>query len=95
MKKTAARLGLPFGDMRHIYNTRLAQELAVWADEKGQGPAFHHAVFVAYFVENNNIGDPDVLTALAASVGLDRHGPCRDGGEAISEAGGCGLEGGG
>ncbi|MEZ4550554.1 MAG: hypothetical protein R2860_01850 [Desulfobacterales bacterium] len=37
-------------------------------------------MFAAYFVENNNIGDPDVLTALAASVGLDRHGPCRDGG---------------
>ena len=72
MKKTAAGLGLPFGDMRHIYNTRLAQELAVWADEKGRGAAFHHAVFAAYFVENNNIGDPDVLTALATSVGLDR-----------------------
>lgn len=71
MKQTATGLGLPFGDMRWIYNTRLAQELAVWADGQERGDGFHQAVFKAYFVENSNIGDPDVLADLAAAVGLD------------------------
>jgi predicted DsbA family dithiol-disulfide isomerase len=68
--RTAAELGLPYGEGHHIYNTRLAQELGLWAETKNVGSEFHTAVFKAYFVAGKNIGVVPVLSELAASVGL-------------------------
>jgi predicted DsbA family dithiol-disulfide isomerase len=61
---------LPFGDRRMTYNSRLAQELGKWAEEKGSGEAFHKAAFRAYFADGLNIGHRAVLLQLAADVGL-------------------------
>jgi len=63
--------GLPYGDRTHTYNSRLAQELGLWADGQDGGDAIHDALFKAYFVDARNIGDPDVLIDVAKSVGLD------------------------
>jgi predicted DsbA family dithiol-disulfide isomerase len=71
MRQLAAAEGLPMSARTMTYNSRLAQELGVWAVEKGKGPAFHNAAFRAYFVDGKNISDAGVLAALAASVGLD------------------------
>ncbi len=62
--------GLPYGTRTHTYNSRLAQELAAWADTQPGGEAIHDAMFRAYFVDAKNIGDPDVLVDIAKSVGL-------------------------
>jgi predicted DsbA family dithiol-disulfide isomerase len=62
--------GLPYGDRSMTYNSRLAQELGAWADGQPGGEAIHDALFRAYFVDARNIGDPDVLVEIAASVGL-------------------------
>ena len=62
--------GLPYGRRTHTYNSRLAQELGKWADTRPGGDAIHDALYRAYFVEARNIGDPDVLVAIAQSVGL-------------------------
>ena len=62
--------GLPYGDRKMTYNSRLAQELGKWADTQPGGEAIHDALFRAYFVEGRNIGDPDVLVQIAESVGL-------------------------
>jgi predicted DsbA family dithiol-disulfide isomerase len=62
--------GLPYGTRTMTYNSRLAQELAAWADTQPGGEAIHDAMFRAYFVDAKNIGDPDVLVEVAASVGL-------------------------
>ena len=62
--------GLPYGDRKMTYNSRLAQELGKWADTQSGGEAIHDALFRAYFVEGRNIGDPDVLVQIAESVGL-------------------------
>jgi len=62
--------GLPYGNRRMTYNSRLAQELGAWADSQPGGEAIHDALFRAYFVDGRNIGDPDVLVEIAASVGL-------------------------
>ncbi len=70
MKKVADELGLPLGERKKTYNSRLAQELAKWAESKGKGDSFHDAVFRAYFVDGKNIGKVDELTALAKSIGL-------------------------
>jgi predicted DsbA family dithiol-disulfide isomerase len=70
LKQVADELGLPLGERRKTYNSRLAQELAKWAESEGKGDPFHEAVFRAYFVEGKNIGGADELVALAKSVGL-------------------------
>lgn len=65
-----AREGLPFGERKFSYNSRLAQELAKWAERQGRGDAFHDAVFRAYFVDAVNIGDAEALLRLAEEAGL-------------------------
>ncbi len=70
LTRVAEELNLPWGDRKKSYNSRLAQELAKWAEEKGKGDAFHDAVFRAYFADCRNIGAMDVLADLAKNVGL-------------------------
>ena len=72
LKNKAAELGLPFGERRNTYNSRLAQELGSWAESKNRGDAFHMAAFKAYFVDGKNIAKIPVLLDLAASAGLPR-----------------------
>lgn len=43
----------------------------VIADEQGRGDAYSQAVFHAFFVDDQDIGDPEVLTAAAAAAGID------------------------
>ena len=62
--------GLPYGRRTHSYNSRLAQELGKWADRQPGGAALHDVSYKAYFVDGRNIGDPELLVELAASVGL-------------------------
>jgi predicted DsbA family dithiol-disulfide isomerase len=70
MQGLMAQEGLPYGERTHTYNSRLAQELGKWADTQAQGAAFHDAMFRAYFVDAQNIADPDTLVRLAEGVGL-------------------------
>ena len=70
LKKVADEVGLPLGERQKTYNSRLAQELAKWAESKGRGDEFHDAVFRAYFVDGKNIGKGEELVALATSIGL-------------------------
>ena len=71
LKKTADGLGLPFGERKRTYNSRLAQELGKWAEAESKGDAFHDAAFRAYFVHGRNLAQPQILLDLAAAVGLD------------------------
>jgi predicted DsbA family dithiol-disulfide isomerase len=70
LRKVAQELGLPLGDRQKTYNSRLAQELAKWAEEKGKGEEFHKTVFRAYFVDGINIAKIEELACLAKTVGL-------------------------
>jgi predicted DsbA family dithiol-disulfide isomerase len=70
LKQVADELGLPLGERKKTYNSRLAQELAKWAESEGKGDPFHEAVFRAFFVDGKNIGRADELVALAKSIGL-------------------------
>ena len=71
MKSTAAGLGLPFGDRRMTYNSRLAQEVGLWAESKGRGHSFHMEGFRAYFADGKNIAEKEVLLDLIERAGLD------------------------
>jgi predicted DsbA family dithiol-disulfide isomerase len=66
MKVNMEREGLPFNAERNMsYNSRLAQELAAWAETKGKAEEVANALFRAYFVDVKNIGKADVLTKIA------------------------------
>jgi predicted DsbA family dithiol-disulfide isomerase len=71
MKALMDQEGLPYNSERGMtYNSRLAQELAKWAESKGKGYEIHDPLFRAFFVEVKNIGDGEVLAKIAKSVGL-------------------------
>jgi len=70
LKQAANSLGLPLGDRRMTYNSRLAQELSKWAESEGKGDAFHNAMFRAYFADGKNIATAFVLLHVAESVNL-------------------------
>jgi predicted DsbA family dithiol-disulfide isomerase len=70
LRKTAEDLGLPFGESDRLYNTRLSQELGLWAESRGRGTEFHVDIFKAYFVDGRDISQIPVLVELAESAGL-------------------------
>jgi predicted DsbA family dithiol-disulfide isomerase len=70
LKGAADEVGLPMGERKYTFNSRLAQELAKWAESKGKGDQFHQAVFRAYYADGRNIGKIDVLVDLAKAIGL-------------------------
>jgi predicted DsbA family dithiol-disulfide isomerase len=56
---------------RVVANTHLALEATEYAREHGRFDAFHRGVFRAYFVEAQDIGQPEVLRKLGYEAGLD------------------------
>ena len=70
LRLAAQEAGLPYGNREMTYNSRLAQELAKWAESKGKEKEFHWAVFEAYFVHGMNIGDISILEKLVRRIGL-------------------------
>jgi len=73
MKVNMEREGLPFNAERNMsYNSRLAQELAKWAETKGKAEEVANALFRAYFVDVKNIGKADVLAQIAEESDLPK-----------------------
>jgi predicted DsbA family dithiol-disulfide isomerase len=70
MKQLMAAEDLPYGERTMTYNSRLAQELAKWAESQPGGEVIHDALFKAYFVDGTNISLADNLVAIAKQVGL-------------------------
>ena len=68
--------GLPFDEGRHMtFNSRLAQELAKWGEgkpesERLKSERLNMALYRAYFVEGQNVGDVEVLMHVVKQVGL-------------------------
>ena len=71
LKAVADSLGLPLGNRKRTYNSRLAQELGKWAEAEGRGEAFHMAVFKAYFVGGRNLAMIDVLLGIVEGLSMD------------------------
>ncbi|WP_299702323.1 DsbA family oxidoreductase [uncultured Pontibacter sp.] len=51
--------------------THLSFEGYQYAKEQGKGEAYTHRMFTAFFQEEKNIGDIEVLTKLAGEIGLN------------------------
>lgn len=63
--------GLPFNEhTNRIYNTRPAQELSRWADQKNGSPILLAPLYRAFFVKGRNIGDPETLFDIVEQSGL-------------------------
>ena len=69
----AASLGVPIRlpSVSPQPYSRLAFEGFQHAKAHGLADEYNHAVFAAFFQEDQDIGDPEVLTTVAAAVGLD------------------------
>lgn len=52
--------------------TRLAFEGLHFARERGCEDEYSDLMYRAYFIDEKDIGDPDILTELAGSLGLDQ-----------------------
>ena len=66
---------LPFDEGRHMtFNSRLAQEVAKWAEGKPESEALNMALYQSYFVDGLNIGDTTVLMRVVEQVGLPLEG---------------------
>ncbi len=71
LKSYAADAGITLASNRRLSNSHRSLELAEFARDRGAFPAVHDALFRAYFEEARDIGDLEVLLAIAADCGLD------------------------
>ena len=74
LTEMGAVLGFTFDyadDMR-MWNTFRAHQLIDWADEQGRGHDMKQALFAAYFTHRRNVSDIELLSDIAAELGLDR-----------------------
>ena len=70
MVRLMAEEGLPYGDRSMTYNSRLAQEMAKWAETQQSEGSIHEAFFQAYFVDGVNLAKIDKLVTIAVRLGL-------------------------
>ncbi len=70
MVRLMAEEGLPYGDRSMTYNSRLAQEMAKWAETQQSEGSIHEAFFQAYFVDSVNLAKIDKLVSIAVRLGL-------------------------
>lgn len=71
LRATAAEAGIEMKRPALVPNTRKAHEATEFAKEHGRLWEIHRALFHAYFEEERNIGDVDVLCDVAAGIGLN------------------------
>lgn len=67
----ASAEGMVIGTPPIIANSHRAFELVEFARGNGGEPDIHRALFHAYFTEERNIGDLDVLADVGSRVGLN------------------------
>ena len=71
LRTMGAQFGITFVDRPFLSNSRLALQAAEFSREQGKFPAFHVAVFAAYFSQGLDIGEPGVIGQIARDIGLD------------------------
>jgi len=73
LKQSGAQAGITFNQDKAIpANTFRAHRLIHFAQQQGKGNEMEEALFQAHFTDGKNVGDPEVLAALAESIGLDK-----------------------
>jgi predicted DsbA family dithiol-disulfide isomerase len=70
--KLFGEAGLPFTPHKRIPNSRAALNVAELARTNGVHDQFHSRLMTAYWAEDADISDPEVLAGEGARFGLDR-----------------------
>ena len=70
LARMMAEEGLPFSQRTMTYNSRLAQELAKWAETLDGGAGIHDAMYRAYLVDGLNIALVENLMTVIRQLGL-------------------------
>lgn len=78
LRASAAGEGLEVGNRPKVSNTRRALLAGAWAQSERPEhfPSFHERIFVGYFAEGRDLGDPGVVDNLASASGLDPDEMC-------------------
>ncbi|MGH8112970.1 MAG: DsbA family oxidoreductase [Rhodanobacteraceae bacterium] len=75
IRERAAAVGFDYnvGLGSRVWNTFDAHRLLHWAElqDSGKALALKQALFRAYFTDNENVADPEVLVRIAGASGLD------------------------
>ncbi len=74
LKRWATEYGVTMklpGEVPFPINSVGPMRLAVAAGRRGQGPAIAQALIRAYWVDGKDVSQPDVLSSVAESIGLD------------------------
>lgn len=64
-------LGLDFGELIHMPNSKLAHQIGLLAMDHGVFDRVHQGLMDAYFRDSLDIGDKDILYDIATKNGLD------------------------
>lgn len=64
-------LGIVFNTHTLLSNSRLALMASEYARDMGRYEVFHESMFRAYFAESLDIGNSDVIAAIASQSGLN------------------------
>jgi predicted DsbA family dithiol-disulfide isomerase len=70
LKASGKLYGIEFNEFKILSNSRLALAAGEYAKGKGKFHEYHEAIFNAYFTQGKDIGDKEVLSQVAESVGL-------------------------
>lgn len=70
-QKITEELGLDYSYRTVTYNSRLAQELAKWAETQPDSERIHDALYKAYFVDSLNLAVVDNLLSVVKSLEMD------------------------
>ena len=71
LRARGQEVGVVFGNRKLLSNSRLALMASEFARDLGLYDSFHENMFQAYFTEGLDIGNPDVIAAVAGKSGLD------------------------
>jgi predicted DsbA family dithiol-disulfide isomerase len=71
VRPMAEQLGLPMKRPTHYPRTRVAHEAHAFASAMGRGWEYGNALMKAYWVDDRNVGEVEVLCDVALSIGLD------------------------
>ena len=71
LRQRGKELGIVFGNLTLLSNSRLALEASEYARDKGKYEGFHKTMFRFYFTEALDIGSMDVIKSVAAEIGLN------------------------
>jgi 2-hydroxychromene-2-carboxylate isomerase len=73
IERRAARYGLDWNGIPPypVDRSGLANRLGVIAGKEGWAPAFARAAYIAWFIEHEDFGQPEVMAPLLTGLGMD------------------------